>query len=93
MTSSSLPEPYHSRPGTSSLIYMGLSKDSMESLDAASRGAFLHLSTSEARATLDRISGKTPYTSIHNELPEEEKKSSPDQVEKVLIAKSQPLQS
>ena len=38
---------------------MGLSKDSMESLDAASRGAFLHLSTSEARAMLDRISGKT----------------------------------
>ena len=40
-------------------FYMGLSKDSMESLDAASRGAFLHLSTSETRAMLDRISGKT----------------------------------
>jgi hypothetical protein len=47
---------------------MGLSKDSRESLNAASRGAFLHLSTSEARAMLDRISGKTPCTSIHNEL-------------------------
>ena len=65
----------------------------MESLDAASRGAFLHLSTSEARAMLDRISGKTSCTSIHNELLEEEKKSSPEQEEKVLIAKSQPLQS
>ena len=74
-------------------FYMGLSKDSMESLDAASRGTFLHLSTSEARAMLDRISGKTPCTSIHNELPEKEKKSSPDQEEEVLIAKSQPLQS
>ena len=42
---------------------------------------------------LDRISGKTPCTSIHNELPEEEKKSSPNQEEEVLIAKSQPLQS
>jgi hypothetical protein len=42
---------------------------------------------------LDRISGKTPCTSIHNELPLEEKKSSPDQEEKVLIDKSQPLQS
>jgi len=42
---------------------------------------------------LDRISGKTPYTSIHNELPEEEKESSPKQEEEVLIAKSQPLQS
>ena len=74
-------------------FYMGLSKDSRESLDAASRGAFLHLSTSEVRAMLDRISGKTPYTSIHNELPEKDKKSSPDQEEEVLIAKSQPLQS
>ena len=42
---------------------------------------------------LDRISGKTPCTSIPNKLPEKEKKSSPDQEEKVLIAKSQPLQS
>ena len=72
---------------------MGLSKDSMESLDAASRGAFLHLSASEARSMLDRISGKTPCTSIHNELLEEEKESSPEQEEEVLIAKSQPLQS
>ena len=34
-------------------FYMGLSKDSMESLGVASRGAFLHLSTSEARSMLD----------------------------------------
>jgi hypothetical protein len=72
-------------------FYMGLSKDSKESLNAASRGAFLHLSTSEARAMLDRISGKTPYSSIHNKLLEEEKESSHDQEEKVLIAKSQPF--
>jgi hypothetical protein len=57
---------------------MGLSKDSMEFLDESSRGAFLHLSISEARAMLDRISGKTPCTSIYNELPKKEKKSSPD---------------
>ena len=38
---------------------------------------------------LDKISGKTPYTSIHNELPEEEKESSLDQEEEVLIAKPQ----
>ena len=63
----------------------------MESLDAASRGAFLHLSTSEVRSMLDRTSGKTPCTSIHNELPEEEKESSPKQEEEVLIAKLQPL--
>ena len=74
-------------------FYMGLSKDSMESLDAASRGAFLYLSASEARSMLDKISGKTPCTSMHNELLEEEKESSPKEEEKVLIAKSQPLQS
>ena len=65
----------------------------MESLDAASRGAFLHLSASEARSMFDKISGKSPYTTIHNELPEDKKESSPEQEEEVLIAKSQPLQS
>ena len=72
---------------------MDLSKDSRESLNTASRGAFLHLYASEARAMLDRISGKTPCTSIHYELLEEEKESSPKQVEEILIAKPQPLQS
>ena len=37
-------------------FYMGLSKDSKESLNAASRVAFHHLSASEARAMLDRMS-------------------------------------
>ena len=72
-------------------FYMGLSKDSAQSLDQASRGAFLYLSVSEARTILDRISGKTPFTSIHVELSKEEKELSPDQEEEVLIAKSQPL--
>jgi hypothetical protein len=66
------------------------SEDSAQTLDQASRGAFLYLSVSEARSMLGRISGKTPCTSIHNEPPEEEKESSPKQ-EEVLIAKSQPL--
>jgi hypothetical protein len=70
---------------------MGLSNDSRESLDAASRGVFLHLSTSEARAMLDKISGKTPCTSIHNKLLKEEKESFPEQEKEVLIDKSQPL--
>jgi hypothetical protein len=65
-------------------FYMGLSKDSRESLNAASREAFLHLSTSEARAMLDKISEKTPCTSIHYELPEEEKESSPEQEEVMM---------
>ena len=72
---------------------MGLSKDSRESLDFASKGAFLDLSASEARSMLDRISGRTPCTSIPNKLPKEEKESSLDQEYEVLIAKSQPLQS
>ena len=74
-------------------FYMGVSKDSIESLDAASRGGFLHLSTSKARAMLERISGKTTSTSIPNKLPEEEKESSLKQEEEVLIDKSQPLES
>jgi hypothetical protein len=72
---------------------MGHSKDSKESLNVASRGAFLHFSTSEARAMLNRISGITPCTSIHNELLEKEKKSSSNQEEEFLIAKSQLFQS
>jgi hypothetical protein len=42
---------------------------------------------------LNKISGKTRCTSNHNKLLEEEKESSPEQEEDVLIAKSQPLQS
>ena len=41
-------------------FYMGLSKDSTQSLDAASRGAFLHLSASEARSMLDKLVEKLP---------------------------------
>ena len=59
-------------------FYMGLSKDSRESLYFASKGAFLHLSASEARSMLDRISERTPCTSIPNKLPEEEKESTPE---------------
>ena len=72
---------------------MGLNEDSAQSLDQASRGAFLHLAVSEAKSMLDRISGKTPCTSIHNELHEVKKESSLEQEKEVLIAKSQPLQS
>jgi hypothetical protein len=67
---------------------MGLNKDFKNFLDMASRGVFLHLSASKARAILDKIIGHISYTSIHDELPKKEKKSSPKQEEKVLIAKS-----
>jgi hypothetical protein len=59
-------------------FYMGLSKDFRESLNLASRGAFLHLSASEARSILNKICKKTPYTSIYYELPEEEKELFPE---------------
>ena len=36
-------------------FYMGLSKDSMQFLDLASRGAFLGLCASEVRTILDKI--------------------------------------
>jgi hypothetical protein len=74
-------------------FYTGLSKDSRESLNLASSGAFLHLSVSEARSMLNKISEKTPWTSFYYELPEKEKESSPEQEEEVLIDKLEPLQS
>ena len=74
-------------------FYMGLSKDSAQSLDLAYRGAFLHLSASKASSMLNRISRITPCTSIYNELLEKENESPLKQEEEVLIAKSQPLQS
>jgi hypothetical protein len=47
----------------------------------------------EVRLVLDKILGRTTYTNIHDEFLEEEKESSPEQEENVLIAKSQPFQS
>jgi len=72
-------------------FYMGLNRHFMNFLDMAFRGAFLHSSASKPRTILDKIIGRIPYTSIHNELLEEEKESSPDQEEKVFVAKSQPF--
>jgi hypothetical protein len=74
-------------------FYMDISKNSTQSLDQASSGAFLYLSASEASSMLDRISEKTLCTSIHDELPKKEKKSSLEHEEEVLIVKSQPLQT
>jgi hypothetical protein len=72
---------------------LGLSKDDAQDLNVASRGAFLSLSVSEAGLVLDKILGRTTCTSIHDELLEKENESSPEQEEKVLIAKSRPFQS
>jgi hypothetical protein len=59
-------------------FYLGLSKDDVQDLNAASRGSFLSLSVSEARLVLDKILGCTTCTSIHDELLEEDKESSPE---------------
>jgi hypothetical protein len=69
-------------------FYLGLSKDSRESLSAAFGGSFLSLSISEARSMLKKVSEMTPCTSMHSELLKEEKESSPELEEEVLIAKS-----
>jgi hypothetical protein len=70
---------------------LGLSKDDAQDLNAASGGSFFSLSVSEARVVLDKIIGRTTFTSIHDELSEKEKESSPKQEEEVLIAKSRPF--
>jgi hypothetical protein len=67
---------------------LGLSKDNAQDLNVTPRGSFLSLSVNEARFVLDKIIGCTTFTSIHDELLEEEKESSPEQKEEVLIAKS-----
>jgi hypothetical protein len=67
---------------------LDLSKDDAQDLNTACGGSFLSLSVSEANLVLDKILGRTNFTSIHDELLEEEKESSPEQEEKVLIAKS-----
>jgi hypothetical protein len=72
-------------------FYLSFSKDDAQDLNAASRGSFLSLFVSEARLVLDKIIGCTTFTSIHDELSEEEKESSPEQEEKVLIVKSRPF--
>jgi hypothetical protein len=74
-------------------FFKGLSKDSKEFIDLASRGVFLHLPISEARSMHEKICEITPCTSTHSELLEEEKQSSPKLEEEVLIPKSQPIKS
>jgi hypothetical protein len=67
---------------------LGLSKDDAQDLNATAGGSFLSLSVSEARLVLDKILGHTTCTSIHDELLEEAKESSPELEEEVLTTKS-----
>jgi hypothetical protein len=85
-------------------FYRGLSKEVALYLDIALGGSFSHKLISEGKAILEKILENTPYTSIFDEFPKEEKEiepspepkdkeSIPGQEKEVLIAKSQPLQS
>jgi hypothetical protein len=84
-------------------FYRGLSKEAALHLDIASGGSFSHKLISEGKAILEKILKNTPYTSIFDEFPKEEKEiepspepkdneSIPGQEKECLIAKSQPLQ-
>jgi len=74
-------------------FFAGLSREDKKSLNTASGGSFFHLSTSDARNWIDKMSGKTPCPSIQKPIPEKEKESVLEQEEVVPIAKSQPFQS
>jgi hypothetical protein len=65
-------------------FYLSLIKDDVQDLNAASGGSFLSLSISEVRLILDKILGRTTCTSIHDELLEEEKESSPKQESQIM---------
>ena len=68
-------------------FYLGLSEESTQFLDIASRGAILHLSDSEGRAILDTILENSPYTDVHDDSPKEKGIPTPKQ-EEVSTAKS-----
>jgi len=53
-------------------FYLGLRQTSTQFLDLASRGAFLHLPTSEGKDVLVTILENTQYTDDHNEAREED---------------------
>jgi len=68
-------------------FFLGLAKDSKESLDLASGGAFLHLHIIKARPMLEKV------VQSYSKLSLEEKESPPEQKEEVFVAKIQSLQS
>jgi len=73
-------------------LYLGVSKDSTQFLDLASRGALVRCNVSEGKKVLAKILENTPHTNVYDEPPEEEKESIPTQGE-ISIAKSPPISS
>jgi hypothetical protein len=68
---------------------MGLSGETAQFLDSASRGAFLHCSASEGRNIFRKIIENIPYTSICDDGLEDVVKKSPE--EEPLIVEPEPL--
>jgi hypothetical protein len=58
-------------------FYLGLNKEAALHLDTTLGGSFSHETINEGKAILEKILENTPYTSIFDEFPKEEKKSSP----------------
>jgi hypothetical protein len=85
-------------------FYLGLNKEAALHLDTTSGGSFSHETINKGKVILEKILKNTPYTSIFDEFPEEQKEIEPSpepkdkesilgQEKKVLIVKSQQLQS
>jgi len=70
-------------------FYMGLSGETAHFLDTASRGAFLHCFACEWRKILRKILDNTPYTSVHDDSPEDVVDKTPEVVP--LIVEPEPL--
>jgi hypothetical protein len=71
-------------------FHHGLSKEAAFHLDLSSGGSFTHMSFSEGEAILQKIFENTPYTSIYDEFPKEEKEneSSPEPKEEEYTTES-----
>ena len=70
-------------------FYMGLSGETAQLLDTSSGGAFLHCSASEGRNILRKILENTPYTSTHDDSPEDVVEKTPK--EEPVIVGPEPL--
>ena len=70
-------------------FYMVLSGETAQFLDTSSRGAFLYCSASEGRKILRKVLDNNPYTSIHDDSPEDVVEKTTK--EKPVIVEPKPL--
>jgi len=57
-------------------FYLGLNKEAALHLDTALGSSFSHKTINEGQTILETILENTPYTSIFDDFPKDEKKSS-----------------